>query len=334
MTHASALGLDPVAYAPHALHGEGCAWVEKNCYVDPWIEVLHALHLDPMALMPFTVAVDFEGDQWTFFKPPHHDLAVLYGVDVQELNVWRPLVRHVEEHVGQGKLVLTEADAWFLPDAKGTDYGRQHTKTTIVIETIDTEACTLGYFHNAGYHALEGADFAGVLRTDPSPDPAVLPLFAELAHLDRLRRLPSATLAERSVQLLRGHLARRPSSNPVERFKRRFVADLEEIGPEGLAQYHVYAFATLRQCGASFELASLYLTWLDDARGDRELTGAAKAFDDISTTAKALILKGARAVTTRKAADFAPMLDRMQESWQAAMELLESRFGAARAAAE
>ena len=27
-----------------------------------------------MAMLPFTVAIDFEGDQWTFFKPPHDEL--------------------------------------------------------------------------------------------------------------------------------------------------------------------------------------------------------------------------------------------------------------------
>jgi len=40
------------------------------------------------------VAIDFEGDQWTFFKPPHEDLKALYGIDVQELYVWRPLLEH------------------------------------------------------------------------------------------------------------------------------------------------------------------------------------------------------------------------------------------------
>ena len=44
-------------------------------------------------MLPFTVAIDFEGDQWTFFKPPHDELCDLYGLDVQELNVWRPLAR-------------------------------------------------------------------------------------------------------------------------------------------------------------------------------------------------------------------------------------------------
>ena len=84
--------------------------------------------------------VDFDGDQWTFFKPSHDDLTTLYGIDVQELNVWRPLVENAREQLGGGKLVLSEADAFFLPDTAGTDYRTQHTKTTIGIQELDLEA--------------------------------------------------------------------------------------------------------------------------------------------------------------------------------------------------
>jgi hypothetical protein len=327
VTRASVWNLDPAAYSPHSLHADGCAWVEKNCYIDVWIEVLHAHHLDPMAVMPFTLAVDFEGDQWTFFKPPQGDLAELYGVEVHELNVWRPLLAHAMHHVGEGKLVLTEADAYFLPDTAGTDYGRQHTKTTIAIETIDTDARLLGYFHNANYHTLGGADFANLFGIDAPPDPARLPLFAEIVRLDRVRHTSRSDLATRSVELLIHHLQRRPATNPVARFKARFEQELAAFASDGLA-YHSYAFATLRQLGASFELTSLYLKWLDHAFGDTATVQAAEAFAEISSIAKALVLKGARVVVTKKAADFAPMLDRMQDSWQLGMDRLDSRFGA------
>ena len=69
------------------------AWPESNCYVDLWIELLHAAGAEPLAALRFTLAVDVEGDQWTFFKFPLADLEALYGVSVFELNVWRPLVR-------------------------------------------------------------------------------------------------------------------------------------------------------------------------------------------------------------------------------------------------
>src|SRR5262249_23970098 len=148
MRKASVLNLESACYTPHALHSEGRTWVEKNCYIDVWIEFIHALKLDPMPLLPFTVAIDFEGDQFTFFKPSHAEILDLYGLDVKELNVWRPLVDHLLEHLSNGKVVFTEADAFFLPDTRGTDYRSQHTKTTIVAETIDLDNARLGYFHN------------------------------------------------------------------------------------------------------------------------------------------------------------------------------------------
>src|SRR5207253_8592962 len=86
------LPLDPARYRRHAIHGENRVWAETNCYVDVWVELLHAWGFDPVAALSFTLAIDFEGDQWTFFKYPLGDLYQLYGLDVQELAIWRPLV--------------------------------------------------------------------------------------------------------------------------------------------------------------------------------------------------------------------------------------------------
>ena len=109
-------------YQPHLIHTRDRHWAETNCYVDVWIELLHAWGFDPIAAMPFTVAIDFEGDQWTFFKFPHIDLRDLYGLDVQELMIWRSLVTHVDEQVGLGRPVLIELDSYYLPDTVGTAY--------------------------------------------------------------------------------------------------------------------------------------------------------------------------------------------------------------------
>ncbi len=146
-------GLSASGYKRHMLHSEERAWVEKNCYIDIWIEFIHALGLNPLAIMPFTATIDFEDDQWTFFKPPHDELRDLYGIEVQELNVWRPLLEHATEHLAAGRLISTEADAFWLPDTGGTDYRRQHTKSTIVLAELDLPNRRLGYFHNAGYFA-------------------------------------------------------------------------------------------------------------------------------------------------------------------------------------
>jgi len=318
------LSLDPDRYQRHALHAEERDWVEKNCYIDIWIEVLHAQGLEPLAMLPFTVAVDFEGDQWTFFKPPHGELWDLYGVDVQEMTVWRPLLEHVVLHTAAGRMVSTEADAFFLPDTRGTDYRAQHTKTTIVAVDIDVQRRRLGYFHNAGYFSLEGDDFAGLFRLNAPRDPAYMPLFAELIRTDRVQRVAPEQLRQRAAALLRRHTARIPAANPVDAFATRFAADLPRLQEEGLPVYHAYAFATVRQLGAAAELASLFLRWLNEPAPDTALAEAADAYARLSSAMKALILKGARAVNARRAVDFAPLFQPASADWARARELLRA----------
>jgi Domain of unknown function (DUF1839) len=314
--------LDAAKYERHRLHADDRVWVEKNCYIDICIEVVHALGLDPLAMLGFVTALDFEGDQWTFFKPPHDELRELYGVDFQELNVWRPLSAHLGEHLGAGKLVSTEADAFYLPDTAGTDYQAQHTKTTIVVQDFDLEARRLGYFHNAGYHALEGDDFVKLFRVDYPPDPTFMPLFAETIRFDRLVRRPADELRALARANLTKHLARRPQDNPVTRFAARFAKDLPWITSEGLAFYHAWAFATVRQLGAAAELAQLHVEWL----GDDALAPAVASFATVSQGAKAFILKAARAVNAKRALDASPMLGELAAAWGAGLETLAARL--------
>jgi hypothetical protein len=312
--------LDPATYRRHPLHGEEGAWVQKNCYIDVWIELVHALGLDPVAMLPVVLAIDFEGDQWTFFKPSHDELRELYGLEVQELNVWRPLLDHALTHLAEGRLISTEADAFWLPDTQGTDYRRQHTKTTIVIQSVDVEAHRLGYFHNASYHALDGEDFEKTFRVGLPADPTFMPLFAELVRIDRVVRRPRGELVARSRELLRKHVARRPSTNPVVRFGQRLARDLPWIQTNGLPFYHAWAFATLRQLGAAFELASQHAQWLAG------LEPADTAFEAISTGAKTLTLKVARAVNGRRPFDASILLDEMAAAWQRGMDILVTRL--------
>jgi hypothetical protein len=317
------LGLDAANYSRHPLHTEGCVWVEKNCYIDVWIEVIHAAGLEPLAILPFTAAIDFEGDQWTFFKPPHGELRDLYGIDVQELNVWRPLIEHASECLAAGKLISTEADAFWLPDTSGTDYRRQHTKSTIVLNEIDLERRRLGYFHNAGYFSLEGEDFARTFRLDVAPDPTFMPLFAEFVRVDKVIRRPTAELVAMSRELWKRHLARRPVDNPVRRFQERFERDLPGIQERGLAYYHSWAFGTVRQLGAAFELAALNLKWLT-ANGESGLEEAIEAFVKLSDGNKTFILKGARATNSRRPFDGSVIFGEMADAWTRGMEVLDA----------
>jgi hypothetical protein len=315
-------GLTPESYRRHPLHGESAAWPEKNCYADLWIGFLHTLGQEPLAMLSFTVAVDFEGDQWTFFKPPSGELRGLYGVDVQELTVWRPLLEHAQEHLSAGKLIATESDAFWLPDTAGTDYRRSHTKTTILMAELDLERQRLGYFHNAGYFELEGEDFRQLFRLDAPADPAHMPFFAEVVRIDRLVRRTPNDQSDLAFELLRKHFAWRPRSNPFSRFAARLTQDLPALREKGLAHYHQWAFASTRQAGAAFELLAAHLRWMA-TQGYPELGEPAERFEAIGLANKTLILKGARSVNSGKPLVADDLLQGMASDWERGMALLQ-----------
>lgn len=284
-------------------------WPEKNCYIDLWIGLLRSLAMEPLAMLGHTVAVDFEGDQWTFFKPPHAELRELYGIEVQELTVWRPLADHLVEHLAAGKLVSTEADAFWLPDTAGTDYRGKHTKTTILVDAIDPRARRLSYFHNAGHFELQGEDYEELLK------PGLLPLFAELVRIDRKVGRGEDDLKERALRLLRTHYDWRPARNPFIAFGERFAQDMPAMREAGLAHYHAWAFASIRQAGAAFELAAAHTHWLG-------FDPPAAQFREISAANKSLILKGARAAATGKPFDAREAVSAMALAWDEGMARL------------
>ena len=318
------LALSPDRYRRHPIHGENRVWAETNCYVDVWVELLHAWGFDPVACLPFTLSIDFEGDQWTFFKFPLGDLYHLYGLDVQELAVWRPLVRHVEEQVVQGRPVLVELDSYHLPDTAGTTYRREHVKSTVAIVAIDGAEHRLGYFHNQGYYHLEGEDFANVFRLHAPADPAVLPPYVEFVKRRPEQASRAEELAPRSLQLLRRQLQRLPEANPFERFAARFESDLRWLVTEGLETFHLYSFSTLRQFGACCELSATYLHWLQDRTGT-PLEGPIAAFAGIATGAKTLQFQLARAIARKKPLDLSA-IDNMALAWRTALDTLKTLF--------
>lgn len=308
----------------HALHDPARAWPETNCYVDLWIEVLHALDLDPIACFGFTFSTDFEGDQWTFFKPSFADIWELYGVDIQELNVWRPVLDHLREQIPRKRFVLVEVDSFHLPDLVATDYRKAHAKTTIAVDSLDEENKRLGYFHNAVYHQLEGDDYVALLETPP-----LLPPYTEFAKVDRVVKRSPEELRALAKKYLARELARRPAENPVGAFRARFATDAAWLAEKDLAQFHAYAFATLRQLGACFELAATHLRWL--APDDEAHVKAASHFEEISNGSKALLFKVARMVGgNKKKQNFDETLATMEAAWAAGMETIATEIVAGR----
>lgn len=311
------LDLDPKRYVPHPVHRGERSWTETNCFVDLWIELLWAHGFEPLAAMPFTVALDLEGDQFTFFKFPFADLTRLYEAHVFELNIWDDLLRHTAAELALGRPVIVELDSFYLPDTAGTAYQQNHVKTSVAVNLLDVEGKRLGYFHNAGYYELGGADFDGVFRLDRTKfDASHLPPYVEVVRQERLVRLDEPTLVARSVELLGQHLKARPAQNPFARYATRFAADLDWVRAHDMTGFHAYSFATLRQAGANYELCRDYLDWLAPRAG-LDLAAARAHAETLATGPKGLQFKLARAIAGKRAFDPAAPLQELAAAWDA-----------------
>jgi hypothetical protein len=317
--------LDPATYAPHPLHAPDRNWTETNCWLDMMIELLHVLGLDPVAAAAFTLSTDFDGDHWTLFKYPPEDLRALYGLEVAEMYVWRPVVDHLADHLAQGHLLTVEVDAWYLPDTAGVTYHLDHAKTGIIPQMLDRGGRRLGYFHNAAYFELGGDDFDGIFYLPGGRDPVILLPYVEIVKLDRVRRPDDDRLLAGAVALTREHLARRATTNPLPRFRARLASDLEWLASQGDAAFHPYAFATCRQCGGTAEVAADFVAWLD-ARDGGGLAPASAAFRRVAESAKGLQFALARAARGRHV-DFDAAFDDMEHAWDTALETMVRRYG-------
>ncbi len=314
--------LDVASYTSHRLHGPDRVWTETNCSVDVWIELLHLLGMEPAAAAAFALSSDFEGDAWTFLKFPPEDLRALFGIEVAEMIVWKALADHIAEHLDAGRLLTVEVDAFHLPDTHGVSYRLEHTKTTIVPLKLDRASRLLGYLHGSGYFELRADDFDGVLRLGRHEDATVLAPYVEHIKLDGLKGA-SDDLASRAEGLARQHLTRRPSTNPVTRFRQRLDADLPWLTQQDIATFHKYAFATCRQCGAAAELAASFVEWLASAQGSAA-DPAAQHLLATAEAAKSLQFSLAR-VARGRTVDLRGPLERMETGWQAAVDLLVDR---------
>jgi len=318
------LSLQPKTYQRHRIHTQERDWAETNCYVDIWIELLHALGHEPVAALAYTLAIDFEGDQWTFFKFPLADIYDLYGIDVQELAIWQPLVKHIEEQIKLGRPVLVELDSYFLPDTAGMAYKISHVKSTVAVTEIDVDKQHLGYFHGQSYYNLQGEDFIDVFRLRTEPDPAILSPYVEIAKRRFENPLNKTELFARSLRLLKRQLGLLPDENPFFKFKLKFEQDLQWLMEEELEMFHQYSFATLRQFGACFELATNYLQWLSE-QGEQDLDEVQQNLKAISETAKVYQFQLARAVSRKKPLDLTP-IDNMAANWDTATQLLKQKY--------
>jgi len=319
-------GLDPASYRPHRLHDAERRWPQTNCYVDLLVEVMHATGHDPVAALGFTVAQDFEGDQFTFFKFPTADLQRLAGLNIQELAIFDRLEDHIVVQIERGRLPLIEFDAFHLPDTRGITYRSGHSKTTVGINMLDPAARRMHYFHNDGYFALEGEDYDGIFGPYRDAPAAGLPLFpyAEFVKFGAADREEPAAAA---LDLLRTHLARRPRHNPLAAYAAAFEHHARALAARSPEYFHTYAFNTLRQVGANFELLASHLDWLQ-AHARMDFDAPARAAERIADGAKAMQFKLARAMARQRFDGLGDLILPMADSYEATMVALEARFSA------
>jgi hypothetical protein len=311
----SLLGLDPDAYRPHALHGTDRVYTETNCYTDILIELVHACGDEPLAMMGCVLAVDFEGDQWTFFKPRPEDVERLYGIDIHEMQPYRPLPEQIVEQIGLGRTLIVELDSWYLPDTAATSYRREHVKSSVVAEAIDPDGERLRYFHGPGYFELEGEDYRGVFRLGREFSDDVLPPYTELARLDAGPRLEAERLREMAREMLVENIARRPQTNPFERFGAQLALALPRLLAGDAAAYHDYAFATVRMVGSAFEVGASHVAWVLGEPG----APAAASMSAIVDGCKTLSFKLAR----RREFDPAPAVGALTSAWEESFAKLD-----------
>ena len=264
MSELRAVALRADDHVAHDLHSADRPWPETNCYLDLWIELLHAMGRDPQPLLGLAVALDWEADHFTFLKPNSANLLTAAGVTMHEMALWDDTAAHVAAQLANGAVPLLEVDAFFLPDTAGNAHQLRHTKTTIAITAMDPATGWLEYFHNAGLYRLSGDDYAGVLGRFPH-QPVLFP-YAELVRV--AAHPPSAEMAHHLARrLLARYAASRSPGNPIARFAAALPTLLRQAGSDP-ARIHALCFNTTRQLGSSFGLLADHLEWLGQDGAD------------------------------------------------------------------
>ena len=198
-----------------------------------------------------------------------------------------------------------------------------HVKTTVAINEIDIKNKHLGYFHAQGYYTLEADDFDNVFRLNLD-NPSILEPYVEIAKLRDTQATEIEPIVKKSLVILKNQLQMLPSENPFISFKAQLEKDLEWLKQQDLEMFHQYSFATLRQFGACFELATNYMEWLMK-NGEEDLLHASSCFKQISETAKIYQFQLARVISRGKSLDLSTV-DNMAELWADAMQSLKQKY--------
>ncbi len=321
--HAGFVGAARLAWqGPHPWHQGERVWSTTNSQLDVWIELLHTLNLDPAPVLLPTLCADFEGDQWTHSTVAPADLWACYGIAVDEMFVWRPLLAHFVEQLDRGNAVLVEVDEFHLPDMVGSSYQRAHCKTVIAVTGYDRNAHRLRYLHGAGGAEVDGDDLDALITAGIGS--AQLAPTARIVKLDRLAPRTDAERAVLGVALARFHATRLPVRNPVRAFADALRAHGAWLAGGDAEHYQKWAFATLQQCGAAFELSADVCAWL--AKHGEPVEGAVAPLRAVSQSARVLHQRLVRVSQSGRMPDVSATTDDMARAWDDAMAILRPRY--------
>ena len=306
-------------------------WPESNCYVDAWIGVLQTLDLDPAPMLLCALESRFEVDQWTFCKPNAFELATLYGIRIEELNLWRSTREHVQRHVTAGRIVLVETDSFYLPDTQGLAYKQGHTKTTIAVTRMNSDRRELHYLHNVGSFTLRDDDFDGVFAAGVTA--ATLAPFAEFVDVSGAKMVDLTTLRDRAIMLaqrrLAAHATPESGRNPFHVWMESAEQQLDALAERDIEHFHAWAFATVRQAGAMSELLSRWSRWMNPTES---WLRAATLFEEVARAMAAQQFRLARVPGGGKRPDFSATLERCAPLWAEAHALIRGAIEPAAAA--
>ena len=309
---------------PHPWHAGERVWSTTNSHLDVWVELLHTLDLDPAPVLLPTLCADFEGDQWTHTNISRPDLWAAYGIAVDDLCVWRPLLAHLVEQFDRGNVVLVEVDEFHLPALVGSSYQREHVKTLIAATGYDRDAHRLRYLHGALGAEVDGRDLDALLTAGIGG--AQLPPSSWIVKLDRMSARTPAERAQIGVALARLHGTRIPARNPVRVFGESLRSHGAWLAGGDAEHYQRWAFATLHQCGASFELAADVCAWL--ATHGEASEPAVPHLRNVSYSARTLHQRLVRVPQSGRMPDVTHTVEDMARSWDEAMTVLRPLYGA------
>ncbi|WP_292197913.1 DUF1839 family protein, partial [Mesorhizobium sp.] len=113
--------------------------------------------------------------------------------------------------------------------------------------------------------------------------------------------------------------------NPLAAYAAAFGRHAERLATKSPAYFHTYAFNTLRQVGANFELLGSHLEWLGQ-RGETCLAEAVQAAGSIAEGAKVMQFKLARAMARQRFDGLTEAIAPMAQAYETVMNVLDARM--------